>query len=110
MFSFESPPSQVVKIQDDCRRNRSIIRVRIYLENVVPENVKCTFAEEMLPPAYRYFLIPFNSIHNKFSFLIYIFIYFRPSVQKLLEQAKKHKRYQSKFKYNSGLDYYPFMR
>ncbi|XP_006615456.1 probable 28S ribosomal protein S6, mitochondrial [Apis dorsata] len=86
MFCFDSPPSQIIKIQEDCRRNRSIIRVRIYTQNVPSENVKCTFEEEMLPPAYR------------------------PNVQKLLEQAKKHKRYQTKFKYNSGLDYYPFMR
>ncbi|XP_016920837.1 small ribosomal subunit protein bS6m [Apis cerana] len=86
MFSFDSPPSQVIKIHEDCRRNRSIIRVQIYLQNIPPKNIKCTFEEEMLPPPYR------------------------PSVQKLLEQAKKHKRYQTKFKYNSGLDYYPFMR
>lgn len=55
MFSFDSPPSQVIKIHEDCRRNRSIIRVQIYLQNIPPKNIKCTFEEEMLPPPYRYF-------------------------------------------------------
>lgn len=55
MFCFDSPPSQVIKIQEDCKRNRSIIRVRIYTQNVPSGNLKCTFEEEMLPPSYRYF-------------------------------------------------------
>lgn len=33
---------------------------------------------------------------------------YRPSVQKLVEIAKKQQRNKHEFKYNTGLDYYPF--
>ncbi|XP_060821837.1 small ribosomal subunit protein bS6m [Bombus pascuorum] len=86
MICFDVPPSQISKLEDDCGRNISIIRAKIYKQNIPSQDIQCTWEEEMLPPPYR------------------------PSVLKLLEQAKKHKRYRSQFKYNSGLDYYPFVR
>ncbi|CAK9830856.1 Probable 28S ribosomal protein S6, mitochondrial [Anthophora retusa] len=84
MFCFDSPPSQVFKIQDNCRRNINIIRAEVYKEVVPEKQVQCTLEEELLPPPYR------------------------PGVQKLLEADKKQKRNKSKFEYNSGLNYYPF--
>ncbi|XP_034172721.1 mitochondrial ribosomal protein S6 isoform X1 [Osmia lignaria lignaria] len=84
-LAFDAPPAAIDKIVDECKRNLSIVRVRVYLQNE-PQQVECTFAEELLPPPYR------------------------PSVQKMLEIAKQQKNDKYKFKHNSGLDYYPFMR
>ncbi|XP_012148461.1 mitochondrial ribosomal protein S6 [Megachile rotundata] len=86
-MSFDVPPASTFKILDECQRNLSIVRVKIYLRNEPPENVECTFGDEMLPPPYR------------------------PSVKKMLEQSEKEKNKKKKqFEYNSGLDYYPFLR
>ncbi|XP_076303032.1 small ribosomal subunit protein bS6m-like [Lasioglossum baleicum] len=84
LIYFDIPPSQVSKIENDCKRNLSIVRATIYKPSE-PSNTECTLHEELLPPAYR------------------------PSVQKLLEESRKYRK-EPKFKYNSGLDYYPFMR
>ncbi|KOC66949.1 putative 28S ribosomal protein S6, mitochondrial [Habropoda laboriosa] len=86
MFCFDSPPSEIFNIYDYCKRNLSIIRTQIYKEFVPSKNVECSLEEELLPPAYR------------------------PNVQKLLEESKKHKSGKVKFHYNSGLDYYPFIK
>lgn len=41
--------------------------------------------------------------------LIIISYLYRPSVQKLMEMTKKQNRNKKReFKYNTGLDYYPF--
>jgi len=80
---FDAPPQEIDKVVDKCQRDMDIVKSQIYKQNE-PSNKKCTFHEEMLPPPYR------------------------PSVQKLMEIAKKQRRNKYDFKYNSGLDYYPF--
>ncbi|XP_076751246.1 mitochondrial ribosomal protein S6 [Xylocopa sonorina] len=84
MICFDIPPREMENVQDNCRRNLSIIRSQIFKQNEPDTEIKCTLEEEMLPPSYR------------------------PSVQKLLEVAKRDR--SKKFKYNSGLDYYPFLK
>lgn len=80
---FDIPPREIDKIMDKYNRDIDIVRLKIYKQNE-PVKTECTFHEEMLPPPYR------------------------PSVQKLMEVAKKQDRKKKEFKYNSGLDYYPF--
>ncbi|XP_011169214.1 probable 28S ribosomal protein S6, mitochondrial [Solenopsis invicta] len=81
---FDAPPHEIDKITDKCNRDIDIVRSKIFKQNE-PSKVKCTFHEEMLPPPYR------------------------PSVQKLMEMTKRQeKRNTREFKYNNGLDYYPF--
>jgi len=82
LIHFDVPPKEIDKILDEYNRDVDIVRSRIFKQNkLIKKN--CTFHEEMLPPSYR------------------------PSVQKLVELAKqRHNKYE--FKYNSGLDYYPF--
>lgn len=86
LFYFDVPPSSLVDLSDECRRDMDIIRAQIFTQHQSPKEEACTLEEELLPPAYR------------------------PSVIKLLEEAKKHRSEKYKFKYNSGLDYYPFLR
>ncbi|CAL7946068.1 unnamed protein product [Xylocopa violacea] len=83
MIAFDAPPYELVNIQDACKRNLSIIRAVIYKQNE-PDNEKCTFEEEMLPPPYR------------------------PSVQKVLAAGKKKK--ELNYQRHSGLNYYPFLK
>ncbi|KAH0953657.1 hypothetical protein HN011_004145 [Eciton burchellii] len=78
---FDIPPTELKKIVDEYQRDVDIVRLKIYQENK-GNKIRCTFDEEMLPPPYR------------------------PDVQKLMKKANKSKT--NKFKYNSGLDYYPF--
>ncbi|KAL6266676.1 probable 28S ribosomal protein S6, mitochondrial [Pogonomyrmex barbatus] len=80
---FDVPPTEVEKIIDKCNRDIDIVRSKIY-KKYIPFKKTCTFHEEMLPPPYR------------------------PSVQKLMEIAQKQHRKKHEFKYNNGLDYYPF--
>ncbi|XP_018351073.1 PREDICTED: probable 28S ribosomal protein S6, mitochondrial [Trachymyrmex septentrionalis] len=81
---FDIPPNEIDKITDKYNRDIDIVNSKIFKQDK-PYNTKCTFHEETLPPPYR------------------------PSVQKLMEMAKKQKRNNKhEFKYNTGLDYYPF--
>ncbi|KAL0103608.1 hypothetical protein PUN28_017706 [Cardiocondyla obscurior] len=80
---FDAPPQELNQILDKCNRDMDVVGIKIYKQNE-PSNKECTFHEEMLPPPYR------------------------PSVQKLMEIAKKQNRNKHEFKYNNGLDYYPF--
>ncbi|XP_011876746.1 PREDICTED: probable 28S ribosomal protein S6, mitochondrial [Vollenhovia emeryi] len=82
---FDVPPKELGTIMDQCNRDIDIVRLKIYKQNS-PVKKECTFHEEMLPPPYR------------------------PSVQKLMEVAKKRQHNRRAFKPNSGLDYYPFNR
>ena len=86
LFYFDVPPSSLADLSDECRRDMDIIRSHIYTKNELLKEKECTLQEELLPPAYR------------------------PSVMNLLEEAKKQRSEKYKFKYNSGLDYYPFSR
>ncbi|CAB0043119.1 unnamed protein product [Trichogramma brassicae] len=87
VLHFDAPPTKIVNIQEERLRDVDVVRCKIY-NKIVPEEMQCTFHEENLPPAYR------------------------PTVQKMVAigekaKAKKEKR---KFKFNTGLDYYPFQR
>ncbi|XP_043511167.1 probable 28S ribosomal protein S6, mitochondrial [Frieseomelitta varia] len=86
MFCFDMPPSKLLRLEDDCKRNIGIIRVKIYKQNEPCSNIQCTLHEELLPPPYR------------------------PGVIKMMEEAKKNKRSKSKFEYGNDLNYHPFVK
>ncbi|XP_012277567.1 probable 28S ribosomal protein S6, mitochondrial [Orussus abietinus] len=82
---FDAPPKSLEDIKDHCTRDIDVIRNRIYKQNEVDVSTPCTISEDMKPPTYR------------------------ADVQKVMEQTKRREaRNKNKFKYNSGLDYYPF--
>ncbi|XP_029156402.1 probable 28S ribosomal protein S6, mitochondrial [Nylanderia fulva] len=83
LIYFDAPPKEIEKINDEYNRDIDVIRAKIFKQNI-PREQQCTFHEEMLPPPYR------------------------PSVQKMMELAKKRHNNKYEFKYNSGLNYYPF--
>lgn len=79
------PPRSLPLLNDEHSRDIDIIRSRYYTPTK-PSTEECTFHEEMLPPPYR------------------------PSVIQMLELGKmeKARKEKRKFKFNTGLDYYPF--
>lgn len=83
LFEFICPPASLHDLQEEYARDVDIVRRRIFRFET-PEEFECTLHEEMQPPAYR------------------------KDVQNMIEQSKKPDKY--KFKYNSGLDYYPFQK
>ncbi|XP_057321232.1 probable 28S ribosomal protein S6, mitochondrial [Microplitis mediator] len=86
IIHFDIPPRKIDDLIEECGRDIDIIRNRIF-KKPDDEPEPCTWHEEMLPPPYR------------------------PEVQKLLDIASKTKvGYTYEFKYNSGLDYYPFQK
>ncbi|KAK0161805.1 hypothetical protein PV327_008219 [Microctonus hyperodae] len=86
IIHFEAPPRKIEDLLEEYRRDIDIIRNKAYKKSDEPIP-PCTWHDEMLP-------VPF-----------------RPQVQKLLDIAAKSKRgYTYEFKYNSGLDYYPFQK
>ncbi|XP_064093631.1 small ribosomal subunit protein bS6m-like isoform X2 [Macrobrachium nipponense] len=85
LIHFDAPPATIDPICDNC--NRDIDLVRRFLQKVEePPTFQCTRHEEIKPPAYR------------------------AEVQKMIAEASSrvpiHQR--KKFKFNTGLDYYPF--
>lgn len=82
---FDAPPRLIDNVIEECSRDIDIIRIRVF-KQLIPSETECTLHEEMLPPPYR------------------------PSVQKLVEMAKKQNKNKHVFSYNSGLDYYPFTK
>ncbi|KAK9498749.1 hypothetical protein O3M35_003315 [Rhynocoris fuscipes] len=85
VFAFTAPPTKVDSLIHECKRDVDIIRNRLY-KVVEEEPYLCTLDEEMLPAPYR------------------------PEVIKMIEEAKKNEAKRPKFKYNTGLDYYPFQK
>ncbi|XP_020297234.1 probable 28S ribosomal protein S6, mitochondrial [Pseudomyrmex gracilis] len=83
LIYFDAPSKEIEKILDECNRDVDIVRLKIYKQTELQKK-PCTFHEEMLPPPYR------------------------PTVQKLIESSKRQHRNKYEFKYNSGLDHYPF--
>lgn len=84
---FSVPPAQLEDIDEEYSRDVDIIRRGIFKiedELTMPKERQCTLHEELLPPAYR------------------------KDVQEMIAIANKKKK--PKFKYNSGLDYYPFSK
>lgn len=82
-ISFDAAPTKISDFMEEFGRDIDIVRRRIFkIEE--PEEFQCTLHEEMLPPAYR------------------------KDVQEMIDIAKRKQK--PKFKYNSGLDYYPFQK
>ncbi|XP_076177609.1 mitochondrial ribosomal protein S6 [Ptiloglossa arizonensis] len=82
---FDVPPSSIKDLIDEYKRDVDIVRVNIFKQNT-ESDIKCTIEEELLPAPYR------------------------PSVTKLLKMASRDRNEKNKFKSNSGLDYYPFLK
>lgn len=83
LCEFNAPPSHIAFLLDEYGRDVDLIRSRIYKKNT-PEQIECTLHEEMLPPPYR------------------------KDVQAMIAEARKHDK--PKFKFNIGMDYYPFQK
>ncbi|XP_050295810.1 probable 28S ribosomal protein S6, mitochondrial [Anthonomus grandis grandis] len=83
LCEFNLPPDHIRYVQDELGRDIDIIRRRVY-KKMEPEKFDCTLHEEITPPPYR------------------------KDVQELVAEARKHDK--PKFKYNTGLDYYPFQK
>ncbi|CAK1578386.1 unnamed protein product [Parnassius mnemosyne] len=86
VFKIDTATQAVADLKEEYSRDVDIIRQRVFkVQNDCDHS--CTLEEEMLPPAYR------------------------EEVQKMIEVGKTQvNRFTYKFKYNSGLDYYPFQK
>ncbi|KAJ0179356.1 hypothetical protein K1T71_005068 [Dendrolimus kikuchii] len=86
MFKLDTGTQTVADLKEEYSRDVDIIRQRVFkLQD--NNNHNCALEEELLPPAYR------------------------KEVQKMIEVGKTQvNRFTHKFKYNSGLDYYPFQK
>ncbi|OWR48623.1 small ribosomal subunit protein bS6m [Danaus plexippus] len=86
IFKLDTATKAVADLREEYSRDVDIVRQRFYKVQT-DEQPACTLEEEMLPPAYR------------------------EEVQKMIEVGKTQvNRFTYKFKYNSGLDYYPFQK
>ncbi|KAM3968184.1 mitochondrial ribosomal protein S6 [Aphomia sociella] len=86
VFKIDTPTLAVVDLKEEYSRDVDIIRQRVFKCQDETDH-SCTLEEELLPPAYR------------------------EEVQKMIEVGKTQvNRFTYKFKYNSGLDYYPFQK
>ncbi|XP_073993583.1 mitochondrial ribosomal protein S6 [Rhodnius prolixus] len=85
VFSFTVPPTKVDLLTEEYSRDIDIIRNRIYKANK-EQSFSCTLEEEMKPPPYR------------------------QEVIQMIEEGKKKQAKLPKFKYNTGLSYYPFQK
>ncbi|KAL0839589.1 hypothetical protein ABMA28_016278 [Loxostege sticticalis] len=87
VLKVDTATQAVADLKEEYSRDVDIIRQRVYKVQDETENSACTLEEEMLPPAYR------------------------EDVQKMIKIGKTQvNRFTYKFKYNSGLDYYPFQK
>lgn len=87
IFKIDTATQAVVDLREEYSRDVDIIRQRVYKTQEKADGNNCTLEEELLPPAYR------------------------EEVQKMIELGKTQvNRFTYKFKYNSGLDYYPFQK
>ncbi|XP_026765423.1 probable 28S ribosomal protein S6, mitochondrial [Galleria mellonella] len=86
VFKVDTAALSVTDLKEEYSRDVDIIRQRVFRVQDDFEH-SCTLEEELLPPAYR------------------------EEVQKMIEIGKTQvNRFTYKFKYNSGLDYYPFQK
>ncbi|XP_026747184.1 probable 28S ribosomal protein S6, mitochondrial [Trichoplusia ni] len=86
VFKIDTPTKAVADLKEEYRRDVDVVRQRVFLAQEPSKN-DCTLEEELLPPAYR------------------------EDVQKMIDVGKTQvNRFTYKFKYNSGLDYYPFQK
>lgn len=87
LIKFDTSTDQIKPLNEIIGRDVDVIVRQIYKENV-PEPQPCTLHEEILPPAYRKEVIQMMKI----------------------AKSRPLNRYTYQFKYNSGLDYYPFSK
>ncbi|XP_013185625.1 small ribosomal subunit protein bS6m [Amyelois transitella] len=86
IFKIDTGTQTVADLKEEYSRDVDIIRQRVFRVQEDSDHA-CTLETEMLPPAYR------------------------EEVQKMIEVGKTQvNRFTYKFKYNSGLDYYPFQK
>lgn len=86
MFKIDTATQTVADLNEEYSRDVDIIRQRVFKVKEESEH-SCTLETELLPPAYR------------------------KEVQKMVTIGKTQvNRFTYKFKYNSGLDYYPFQK
>lgn len=86
VFKIDTATKAVMDLKEEYSRDVDVIRQRVFKTQECCDN-NCTLEEELLPPAYR------------------------EDVQKMIEMGKTQvNRFTYKFKYNSGLDYYPFQK
>ncbi|CAG9791995.1 unnamed protein product [Diatraea saccharalis] len=86
IIKVDTASQAVADLKEEYSRDVDIIRQRVFK---APTDIQdsCTLEDELLPPAYR------------------------KDVQKMIDIGKTQvNRFTYKFKYNSGLDYYPFQR
>lgn len=82
-MEFSAPPATLEDLSEEYGRDVDIIRKTI-IKVTEPVTEECTLHEELQAPPYR------------------------KDVQDLVAEARKLDK--PKFKYNSGLDYYPFQK
>ncbi|XP_035431217.1 probable 28S ribosomal protein S6, mitochondrial [Spodoptera frugiperda] len=86
VFKIDTATKAVSDLKEEYSRDVDVIRQRVFKCEESSSN-NCTLEEELLPPAYR------------------------DEVKKMIEVGKTQvNRFTYKFKYNSGLDYYPFQK
>lgn len=86
VMKIDTATKTVWDLKEEYRRDVDVIRQYVFKSQEACDN-NCTLEEELLPPAYR------------------------EDVQKMIEVGKTQvNRFTYKFKYNSGLDYYPFQK
>lgn len=90
LIEFDTPPKHIADLNEFYGRDIDIIRRRVYKlpDPLEVTKVECTLHDEIQPPAYR------------------------REVQEMIEKGKKDAQYSfsKPFKYNTGLDYYPFQK
>ncbi|XP_063234065.1 small ribosomal subunit protein bS6m [Bacillus rossius redtenbacheri] len=87
LLRFHCPPTRLEQLSESVTRDVDVVRHRVYKERE-PSSFECTLHEEVLPPAYR------------------------KDVAAMLEEGQRNKKksFSKPFKYNTGLDYYPFQK
>lgn len=86
VFKINTATQTVADLKEEYSRDVDIIRQRVFKLKEESDHT-CTLETELLPPAYR------------------------EEVQKMVDIGKTQvNRFTYKFKYNSGLDYYPFQK
>lgn len=86
VFKIDTASQAVVDLKEEYSRDVDIIRQRVFKVQS-DDKSSCTLEQETLPPAYR------------------------KEVQQMIEVGKTQvNQFTYKFKYNSGLDYYPFQK
>uniref|UniRef100_A0A1B6BXI6 Small ribosomal subunit protein bS6m n=2 Tax=Clastoptera arizonana TaxID=38151 RepID=A0A1B6BXI6_9HEMI len=85
VFQFDYPPTKIKDLLEVYGRDVDIVRRNIFKVEE-PTEYECTIDEEIMPAPYR------------------------KEVIKMIELGKKKAASKKQFKYNTGLDYYPFQK